>query len=151
VQALNPAERTASGTQKRGWVNNNALVLRMAFGDHCLLFTGDIEQQAEARLVGAGKGLRAQVIKVPHHGSRRSSTDTFIKEVSPRYAVISLGFGNPFHLPGKGVVERYTRLGCQVLRTDLDGAVTVQSDGKRLTVRSYQGTMIPSAGESSSR
>jgi competence protein ComEC len=53
--------------------------------------------------------------------------------------VISLGFGNPFHLPGKGVVERYARLGCRVLRTDLDGAITVQSDGKRLTVGTYPG------------
>ena len=151
VKALNPTERTASSTQKREGANTNSLVLMVAFGNHRLLLTGDIDQQAEARLVRAGKALRAQVIKVPHHGSKRSSTEPFIAKVSPHYAVISLGFGNPFHLPGKGVVERYTRLGCQVLRTDQDGAVTVQSDGKRLTVRSYQGTMIPSAGESSSR
>jgi competence protein ComEC len=152
VQALNPTEeRTAGSTRKREGVNTNSLVLMVAFGNHRLLFTGDIDQQAEARLVRAGKGLRAQVIKVPHHGSKRSSTEPFIAKVSPHYAVISLGFGNPLHLPGKGVVERYTRLGCQVLRTDQDGAVTVQSDGKRLTVGSYQGTMIPSAEESSSR
>ena len=151
VQALNPTEGTASGTQKRDIVNTNSLVLSISFGNHRLLFTGDIDKQAETRLVGAGKGLRAQVLKVPHHGSKRSSTDTFIKKVSPCYAVVSVGFGNPFHLPGKGVVERYERLGCQVLRTDLDGAITVQSDGKQLTVRSYQGAMIPSAEGSSSR
>jgi len=151
VQALNPAEKgTASGTQKRDRVNTNSLVLMISFGNHRLLFTGDIDQQAEARLVGAGKGLRAQVIKVPHHGSKRSSTDPFIKKVSPCYAVISVGFGNPLHLPGKGVIERYERLGCQVLRTDLNGAITVQSDGKRLTVGTYQGAMIPSAEGSAS-
>jgi competence protein ComEC len=146
VQALNPAEKeTASLPQKKAGVNTNSLVLMISFGNHHLLFTGDIEKKAEARLVETNKGLRAQVIKVPHHGSKRSSTDTFIKKVSPCYAVISVGFGNPFHQPGQGVVERYARLGCQVLRTDLDGAITVQSDGKRLTVRSYQRTMIPSA------
>jgi competence protein ComEC len=98
-----------------------------------------------------GKRLRAQVIKVPHHGSKQSSTEQFISKVSPRYAVISLGFGNPFHLPGKGVVARYARLGCQVLRTDLDGAITVQSDGKKLRVETYQKTMKPPASKYASR
>jgi competence protein ComEC len=140
VQALNPPMKERDDkTQKSDRVNTNSLVLMISFGDHRMLFTGDIEKKAEARLLDAGKELRAQVIKVPHHGSKRSSTEPFITKVSPQYAVISLGFGNPFHLPGKGVVERYARLGCQVLRTDLDGAITVQSDGKRLTVGTYQG------------
>jgi competence protein ComEC len=150
VKALNPAEGTASLSQKRDGVNTDSLVLMLSFGDHRLLFTGDIEKKAEARLVEAGKELRAQVIKVPHHGSKKSSTDPFIKKVSPSYAVISLGFGNPFHLPGKGVVERYGRLGSRVLRTDLDGAITVQSDGKKLRVGTYQEAIIPAAEGSSS-
>jgi len=150
VQALNPAERTASGTRKRDRGNTNSLVLMISFGNHRLLFTGDIDKQAETGLVKADRALRAQVIKVPHHGSKRSSTDPFIKKVSPCYAVISVGFGNPLHLPGKGVIERYERLGSQVLRTDLNGAITVQSDGKRLTVGTYQGAMIPSAEGSAS-
>jgi competence protein ComEC len=149
VKVLHPPEKwIVANVRKRGLVNNNSLVLMISFGDHRLLFTGDIERQAEARLVKAGKGLLAQVIKVPHHGSKKSSTDTFIKEVSPHYAVISLGFGNPFRLPGKGVVERYAGLGCRVLRTDRDGAIQVQSDGKRLTVGTYQGAMILPVEES---
>jgi competence protein ComEC len=152
VQALHPSSGwLPGGPQKRGWVNDHSLVLMISFGDHRLLFTGDIERQAETRLLGAGKGLRAQVIKVPHHGSKRSSTDPFIKRVSPQYAVISLGFGNPFHHPGKGVAERYAGLGCRVLRTDLDGAITVQSNGKRLTVGTYQEVMPHSAEGTSSR
>jgi competence protein ComEC len=154
VQVLHPAsgnEGMAGGPQKRGWVNNNSLVLLIAFGKHRLLFTGDIERGAEARLVKTSKALRAQVIKVPHHGSKGSSTDPFIKKVAPCYAVISLGFGTPFHFPGTGVVERYAGLGCRVLRTDLDGAITVLSDGKKLTVKSYQGGIIPAAEGSSSR
>jgi competence protein ComEC len=151
VQALNPAAGQASNTQTKDLVNTNSLVLMLAFGDHRLLFTGDIEKKAEARLTESGKGLRAQVIKVPHHGSKRSSTDLFMRRVSPAYAVISLGRGNPFRLPGKGVLERYARLNCRVLRTDVDGAVIVQSDGKRLTVRTYQETMNPAADGSSAR
>jgi len=152
VKIIHPAEGwMGEKIQKRGLVNNNAVVLMLSFGDHRLLFTGDIEKKAEARLVEAGKRLRAQVIKVPHHGSKQSSTEAFISKVSPRYAVISLGFANPYHFPGKGVVERYARLGCRILRTDLDGAITVQSDGKKLGVETYQKTMMPPAGKSASR
>ncbi|OGP94188.1 MAG: DNA internalization-related competence protein ComEC/Rec2 [Deltaproteobacteria bacterium RBG_16_54_18] len=123
---------------KRGLVNNNAVVMMLAFGDHRLLFTGDIEKKAETRLAQAGKRISAQVIKVPHHGSKQSSTETFLNKVSPRYAVISVGFANPYHLPNKEVVERYARRNCLILRTDLDGAITVQSDGKKLTIGTYE-------------
>ncbi|MBW2038029.1 MAG: DNA internalization-related competence protein ComEC/Rec2 [Deltaproteobacteria bacterium] len=126
------------GPRKRGWVNNNSVVLKISFGDHSLLFTGDIEKEAEARLLKASKGLRAQLIKVPHHGSKTSSTYYFVKEVFPLYAVISLGFRNPFHFPSRRVVRRYKGFGCRVLRTDLDGAIMATSDGKRLEVRSFR-------------
>jgi len=152
LEALHPVEGwIAGGSHKRGWVNNNSLVLRMAFGDHTFLFTGDIEGEAEMRLLNAGKDLRAQVLKVPHHGSKTSSTYSFVKEVSPRYAVFPLGYKNIFHFPSKKVVSRYESHGCQILRTDLDGAITVTSDGKKLQVKTYQGAMKPPAGDTSAR
>jgi competence protein ComEC len=84
VQALNPPMKERDDkTQKKDLVNANSLVLMLAFGDHRLLFTGDIEKKAEARLAASGKGLCAQVIKVPHHGSKRSSTDPFIRRSPP--------------------------------------------------------------------
>ena len=139
VEALHPAEGwMPGGHSKRGWANNNSLVMRIAFGDHALLFTGDIEGEAETRLLKAGKDLRAQVLKVPHHGSKTSSTYYFVEEVSPHYAVFPLGFRNIFHFPNKRVLRRYEAIGCQILRTDLDGAITVQSDGENLQVRTYR-------------
>jgi competence protein ComEC len=151
LEALHPVEGwIAGGPRKRGWVNNNSLVLRMAFGEHTFLFTGDIEEEAEMRLLKAGKDVRAQVIKVPHHGSKTSSTYSFVKEVSPRYAVFPLGYKNIFHFPTKWVVNRYESCGCCILRTDLDGAITVTSDGKNLQVKTYQGTMSSATSNTSS-
>jgi len=138
VEALHPAEGWMPGGQsKRGWANNNSLVLKIAFGDNSLLFTGDIEGEAETRLLKAGKELQAQVLKVPHHGSKTSSTYYFVEEVSPQYAIFPLGYKNIFRFPSKKVMRRYEDRGSRILRTDLDGAITVTSDGKQLEVRTY--------------
>ena len=151
VEALHPAEGWfPGGERKKGWANNNSLVLRITFGGHTFLFTGDIEGEAENRLLRDNKKLQAQVLKGPHHGSKTSSTYYFVKEVSPQYAVFSLGYKNIFHFPSKRVVSRYEEVGCQTLRTDLDGAVTVISDGKELQVKTYEGAMIPPAEGTSS-
>jgi len=152
LEALHPVEGWMPGDrQKRGWVNNNSLVLRMTFGEYTFLFTGDIEGEAETRLLKAGKELRAHVLKVPHHGSKTSSTYSFAKEVSPRYAVFPVGYKNIFHFPSRRVVSRYESCGCQILRTDLDGAITVTSDGKNVQVKTYQGTMRSAASNTFSR
>jgi competence protein ComEC len=144
VEAIHPAEGWfPGGERKKGWANNNSLVLKIVFGDHNLLFTGDIEGEAENRLLKTNKELKTHVLKVPHHGSKTSSTYYFVKEVSPQYAVFSLGHKNIFHFPSKRVVSRYEDIGCRILRTDLDGAVTVTSDGKELEVKTYEGAMIP--------
>jgi competence protein ComEC len=150
VEAIHPAEGWfPGGERKKGWANNNSLVLKIVFGDHNLLFTGDIEKEAEMRLLRDDNKLGAQVLKVPHHGSKTSSTYHFVKEVSPQYAVFSLGYKNIFHFPSKRVVSRYEELGCRILRTDLDGAVTMTSDGKQLQVKTYEGAMIPPAEDTS--
>jgi competence protein ComEC len=138
VEAIHPAEGwMPEGRQRRGWVNNNSLVLRITFGKHSFLFTGDIEGEAENRLLREEKKLQAQVLKVPHHGSKTSSSYYFVEEVSPQYAVFSSGYKNIFHFPSKRVLSRYEELGCRVLRTDLDGAVTITSDGEELEVKTY--------------
>jgi competence protein ComEC len=150
VEAIHPAEGWfPGGERKKGWANNNSLVLKIVFGDHNVLFTGDIEGEAESRLLRDDKKLEAQVLKVPHHGSKTSSTYYFVKEVSPQYAVFPVGYKNIFHLPSKRVVRRYEESGCQILRTDLDGAITIASDGEKLEVKTYRGIMRPVAGETS--
>ncbi len=118
--------------------NDRSLVLTASFGGHRFLLTGDIEARAETGLVD-GKALRASdVLKVAHHGSKTSTQDAFLDRVAPTFAVISAGFRNPFGHPHPTVLERLKQRGVQVLRTDLEGMVSVSTDGRRLQVRTFR-------------
>ena len=124
-------------------VNDASLVLRVGFAGRALLFPGDLEADGEGELVGRrdlGQTVSADVLKVPHHGSRTSSSDELVAAVAPRLAVMSLGWHNQFHFPAPEVLARYAAAGARVLRTDRDGAVTltVAADGT-LTVRCERG------------
>ncbi|HXJ19773.1 MAG TPA: DNA internalization-related competence protein ComEC/Rec2 [Polyangia bacterium] len=124
-------------------VNDASLVLRVGAGDHALLFPGDLEADGEGELAGQpalGRAVTADVLKVPHHGSRTSSTDELLDAVRPRLAVMSLGWHNQFHFPSPEVVARYAARGIATLRTDRDGAVTVSlSPDGRLAVSCARG------------
>ncbi|MBE3590587.1 MAG: MBL fold metallo-hydrolase [Firmicutes bacterium] len=111
--------------------NDRGLVLRLAYGDVSFLLAADVEAPAEAAMVGAGGCLASTVLKVPHHGSRTSSTEAFLRAVAPRFAVVSVG-PNPYGLPDAEVMERYRAQGVEVLRTDGGGAVRFRTDGRRL-------------------
>ena len=109
-------------------VNDASLVLRLTFAGRAVLFPGDLEADGEGELVGRralGQDVSADVLKVPHHGSRTSSTPELIEAVRPTLAVMSLGWRNRFHFPAAEVVARYVAGGATVLRTDRDGALTV--------------------------
>lgn len=109
--------------------NDQSLVLSVAFGGTRVLFPGDIGMSGEADLVTAADGsLASAVLKVPHHGSDTSSTAPFLDAVRPGYAIVSAGFENRFHFPHERVLRRYTGRGCELARTDLDGAVHVRVD-----------------------
>lgn len=118
--------------------NDRSMVLRISDGREAYLFTGDIEAPAERALLRGGHDLRATVLKVPHHGSRTSSTMDFIEAVHPSVAVISLGYRNRFHFPAKSVLARYAREGARVLRTDRDGAVLTEASSNVLELESYR-------------
>jgi competence protein ComEC len=116
-------------------LNETSLTLRLTYGTTSVLLTGDVEAEAERSLVVSVPGeLTAAVLKVPHHGSRSSSTPGFVDAVRPRVAVISVGADNRYGLPAPEVEARYRARGVCVLRTDRCGAVTVLSDGRRLDV-----------------
>jgi hypothetical protein len=100
-----------------------------------MLLTGDIEARAESTLLRRPDGLAASVLKVPHHGSRTSSTSGFVAAVAPRVAVISVGADNRYRLPAREIEARYRAAGACVLRTDRCGAIVTVTDGRRLTVR----------------
>lgn len=110
------------------------MLLRVSYGRHRLLLTGDLGRRMERQLLDAGEPGRIDVLKVAHHGSRRSSHPDFLDVIRPAVAIISAGFENPFRLPHPAVVEDLKSRGVMVLRTDLDGLVTTRSDGRRLEV-----------------
>lgn len=137
VTCLHPASSQQSFSGK-GAVNNNSLVLKLSYGRHRFLLPGDIMEKAEARLVAeVGEALRADVLVVPHHGSRSSSTPDFLARVRPAVAVVSAGQTNRYGLPHEEVLHRYRRAGCALYRTDRHGAVTLESDGVTLSVATF--------------
>ena len=114
--------------------DDNSVVTRLSYGDISFLFTADIYRHGEDFLLGSGVDLKATVLKVAHQGSRYSSSAEFLEAVSPRVAVISAGEGNRFDHPHEETLERLESLPSApaVLRTDLDGTVTLRTDGARL-------------------
>jgi competence protein ComEC len=117
--------------------NDNSLVLRLSDGRMHFLLTGDIEQHAEEKLVEGGMPLAADFLKVPHHGSKTSSTPAFLAAVAPHTAAVSVGQANPFNHPAETVVNRYESDGIKLLRTDRDGAIAAITDGQTISVHDY--------------
>ena len=106
--------------------NDGSCVLRVATAGGAMLLTGDIERPAEEALLGKSAGLKSDVLLVPHHGSRTSSTEAFIAAVAPRWAVVTAGYRNRFSHPSAEVLERYRAAGVRMVRTDLDGAASIR-------------------------
>jgi len=120
--------------------NDDSVVIDVSYGAVHFLLAGDIEDGAE-RCLGPAP---AQVLKVPHHGSRSSSGAAFIAAVGPRVAVVSAGYRNRFGHPHPAVVERLTAAGIALYRTDRDGAVTIATDGKSIWLRTFRdGPEVP--------
>jgi len=122
-------ERGLFGTDAARGENDNSLVVDVAWGGRHILFAGDLEAEGEAALLArAGPSLTADVVKVPHHGSKTSSTAPFVAATHPRIAVISVGERNRWGFPNPGVMARWRAAGAELLRTDRQGGVTVTID-----------------------
>ncbi len=130
-QVLSPAADHESSPRS---INNDSLALRVAYGRHSFLLTGDIERQVESGLVEQGLLRNTTVLKVAHHGSKTSTTAEFLDATQPQFAIISDGYGNLFHHPNPEVLDRLAQHHADVLRTDMTGLITVRTDGHRLTV-----------------
>lgn len=116
-------------------LNNLSAVLRISYGDTSFLFTGDAEALSEREMMASNLSIRADVLKVGHHGSNTSTSEAFLGAVMPTLAVISVGGGNTYGHPHLEVLARLAKHGVQVYRTDINGTVVVVSDGKVLRVR----------------
>lgn len=118
--------------------NNNSLVLKVWFQDVSLLLTGDISALAERELAAlACAELKSDVVQVPHHGSRSSSTAGFLKCVKPKIGIVSSGWRNRFGMPKQQVLRQYEAMGCRIFRTDLQGAITITTDGRQFTAEPF--------------
>lgn len=111
-------------------LNNYSAVLKLTYLDNTFLFMGDAETLSENEVTC---DVEADVIKVGHHGSDSSSSLEFVKKVSPEYAIIMVGEGNSYNHPYQSIIDRYENVGAKVLRTDLDGNIVCDSDGKEVS------------------
>lgn len=115
--------------------NDMSIVLKLQYGNRSFLFTGDAPTTAEADMLATGEDLSADVLKVGHHGSKTATSPAFLKAVSPRYGIISVGKDNTYGLPNQAVLNRLQAAGVQLLRTDKQGTIVIQTDGSSLTVK----------------
>lgn len=121
---------------------NAASVVALAqYGAVRFLLMGDAGRGEEALLLARSSGaLRADVLKVGHHGSRGSTGDQFLAAVRPRLALLSVGAGNSYGLPARATLDALRRVGAAVRRTDLEGSIVVRTDGRRVRVATEERT-----------
>lgn len=117
--------------------NDQSLVLRLDWRALSLLLVGDLGARGEALLLERGGPLRVRALKVAHHGSRFSSDASFLRAARPQLAVVSVGARNPFHHPSPEALGRLEAAGARVYRTDRDGAVILETDGRVLRVTAW--------------
>ena len=123
-------------TGSRSDINSNSLVFRLEYKGFAMLFMGDAGTETEERLLANGDDLRADVLKVGHHGSAYGSTPGFVTAAHPHYAIVCVGRHNLFGHPAPQTLATLRKAGAAIYRTDENGAVTVTTDGKSTTVDS---------------
>lgn len=117
-------------------LNNYSAVIKIDYGQVGILLMGDAEKESEADI--DGKRLRAQVLKVGHHGSSSSTSTAFLKAVSPQYAVISVGKDNGYGHPHKETIDLLNSYRIEVMRTDIMGTIVIDTDGVGISIEIIQ-------------
>ena len=141
VTVLAPSEPLFTKDQMKAGGNDtnaNSIVLRLDYGDFSMLFMGDAEDQTEARLLSYDLNLKADVIKVGHHGSKYATSENFLKRVQPAAAIISDGEWNRYGHPAQSVLDRLKAMNAKLYRTDLQSEVTLTTNGKRDSAKFYE-------------
>jgi len=119
-------------------INNLSIVMKMEYGGFSSLFCGDIEKEAENDIVFNELDISADLLKVAHHGSKTSSTEDFLEEVSAEYAVISVGPDNN-NLPRQEILKRLKSMGVKSYRTDINGTVIFSYNGENIVITTEKG------------
>jgi competence protein ComEC len=125
--------------ERRRVRNDDSVVLEVIYRDVAFLLTGDIGADVERTLVPSLVPARTRILKVAHHGSRTSTSSELLNAWRPAVALISCGRGNRFGHPATEVLERLNAIGAAVWRTDREGAITVETDGRNVRVQTYLG------------
>lgn len=131
INILGPIEKNEKN------INNDSIVMKITYSDVSFIFMGDAQKEEEESILKSGKDVKADVIKIGHHGSKTSSSESFLKKVSPKYAIISVG-PDRSNLPKEEILTRIKKLcpGVSIHRTDLEGNIIVSTNGKDIKVKS---------------
>ena len=122
-----------TGNDKKN-LNNASIVLKASFKNTSYLFTGDATSEVEKKILK--KDIQATVLKVGHHGSKYSTTTTFLEKVNPTYAIISVGKNNSYNHPNQTTLDKLTKRNIEIYRTDEMGSIFLETDGKKINITS---------------
>lgn len=111
-------------------LNNTSIVLKLTYQDISILLTGDATSETEKKILN--KDINSTVLKVGHHGSKYSSTESFLKKVNPKYAIISVGKNNIYNHPATITINKLEKLNTQIYRTDQDGTILLETNGHNI-------------------
>ncbi len=131
IEVKNPSFAEATAGEED---NNSSIISRLSFGADSFLFTGDAEAKEEATLVASWPDLKAEVLKVAHHGSKNSTSELFLERIKPKFSVISVGAKNRYGHPKPETLEKLKKIGAAIFRTDLGGDIRLESAGKGVIV-----------------
>ena len=135
---LHPSQNSVIEDDRR--VDNDlSLVTKLEYKNFSMLFTGDISEKVEQKLVQAHPELKVDVLKGPHHGSRFSNSESLIAATQPQAVVFSSGYLNRMKHPHRDTLDRYKSNGVKIYRTDLNGAVQIISNGQKYAIRTHEG------------
>ena len=119
-------------------INNNSLVCKLKYKTFSILFTGDIEEIAEKAILEKYKNtneLKSTILKVPHHGSKTSSTEDFLNKIKPQIALIGVGQNNKFGHPSEVTIQKLEQINAKILRTDSMGEIVIKTNGKNIEIQ----------------
>ena len=122
--------------------NNRSLVVQVKSEGRSLLFMGDVGTEVERDIMMSMRGMKTDLIKVPHHGSKSSSSEDFVSQIKPAIAVMTVGRANPYHHPSADVLERYEKIGALICRTDSDGAVTIAANKGEFAIQRWNDLVL---------
>jgi len=130
-------------------LNNYSIVIKLEYGNTSFLFTGDAENISEQEMISKKYDLKADVLKVGHHGSSSSTTESFLNKVSPNYAIIMVGTGNDYGHPHKETMDKLKSKNITVYRTDENGTIVCTTDGQTIKFNVNPGSYTPGKKETS--